>query len=82
MDRNLIRNSGVHQPDDSLDEDPQQLKQQSSETCTDFMDQVLLAVDHMHFSMTDQDKAQPEPGFLKRCPSWQLGRCLLAVSRK
>ena len=35
------------------------LKQRGSESCADFMDRVLLAVDRMHFSVTAQDKTQP-----------------------
>ena len=34
------------------------LKQRGSESCADFMDRVLLAVDRMHFAVTDADKAQ------------------------
>jgi len=34
------------------------LKQRGSESCADFMDRVLLAVDRMHFAVTEADKAQ------------------------
>ena len=34
------------------------LKQRGTESCADFMDRVLLAVDRMHFAVTEADKAQ------------------------